>query len=224
MKQVVIIGAGNHAREVLDVIIAQNQREQQFDVLGYIVDPQFGAPGTIVNDKPILGGFDWLERNVKEVYVICGVGPSHYRFQLIKRADKIGCRYFSVVHPSVILTNRVVIGDGVVIMAGCILTNQIDIGNHVHVNLDCTISHDALIKDFVTLSPGVHLAGNVDIGTGCYVGIGANVINKVEVGKWSIIGAGSTVIEDVPNNTTVVGVPGKEIKKHKIGWHRKNED
>jgi len=219
MRPVVIIGAGGFAREVHDVIDAVNEEKPQYEVLGYIVDPQYGSPGTVINEKPILGGFDWLSKRSEDIVAICGVGPSHHRYNLVKRAEAVGCRFFSVVHPTAVLTQWIQLGQGVVITAGCILTNQIRIGNHVHVNLDCTVGHDALLEDFVTLAPGVHVSGKVVLGTGCYVGTGANIIDKLHIGEWSIIGAGSTVVRDVPPNTTVVGVPGKVIKTHEPGWH-----
>ena len=41
------------------------------------------------------------------------------------------------------------------------------------------------------------------------IGAGATVLGPVEVGKNARIGAGSVVVEDVPANSTVVGIPGK---------------
>jgi sugar O-acyltransferase (sialic acid O-acetyltransferase NeuD family) len=219
MKPVVIIGAGGCAREVLDIIDAINAEKPQYEILGFIVDPQYGTPGTLVNDKPILGGFDWLEHHSREVFVTCGVGPSHHRYRLVRRAQAAGCRFFSIIHPTARVTRWVQHGEGVIITAGCVLTNQIHIGNHVHLNLDCTISHDVAIEDFVTLAPGVHISGNVRLGEGCQIGTGANLIQKLRIGQWAIIGAGSTVIKDVPANTTVVGVPAKVIKEQDKGWH-----
>jgi len=219
MEPVVIIGAGGFAREVLDVIDAINQQEPRYEVLGYIVDPQFGSPGELVNEKPILGGFDWLLKRSKDVLAICGVGPSHHRYRLVKRAEEIEVRFFSVIHPTAVLTRWIQIGDGVVITAGCILTNQIRIGYHVQVNLDCTIGHDVVMEDFVTLAPGVHVSGNVKLKEGVYVGTGANIIEKIEIGEWSTIGAGSVVVKNVPSNSTVVGVPGRVIKEREPRWH-----
>jgi sugar O-acyltransferase (sialic acid O-acetyltransferase NeuD family) len=215
-KKVAIIGAGGFGREVLDIFEAE--KESTFEVLGFIVEPQFGSAGTIINDKPILGGFDWLERHASDVYVICGVGPSHHRKRLIELAQGVGARFCTIIHPSAILTRWVTIGTGVVITAGCVLTNQIKIGNHVHINLDCTVGHDVVINDYVTLSPGVHVSGNVTLGEGCLVGTGANIIEKLWLGEWSIIGAGSTIVKDVPANSTVVGIPGKVIKQREPGW------
>jgi len=219
MKKIAIIGAGGFAREVLDICDACNQEEPTYEVIGFIVDKQYGAPGTLVNDKPILGDYGWLEEHADKVFVTCAVAAPHHRYQLIQRTQKLGCKFFNLVHPNVILTRWVTLGNGVIITAGCILTNQIHIGNHVHVNLDCTIGHDAVLEDYVTLSPGVHISGNVKLKTGCSVGTGANVIEKLDLGEWSIIGAGSTIVKDVQSNTTVVGVPGKAIKTKLPGWH-----
>ena len=222
-KKVVIIGAGGFAREVLDICDACNQIEPTYEVMGFVVDQKYGLPGTLINDKPILGDYSWLENHADQVLVTCAVGGPQYRNQLIQRANKLSCKFFNLIHPSVIRTRWVTFGDGVIITAGCILTNHIHIGNHVHINLDCTIGHDAVLEDFVTLSPGVHISGNVNIKTGCFVGTGTNIIEKLELGEWSIIGAGSTIIQNVPPNTTVAGVPGKVIKTMLPDWQMKSD-
>lgn len=220
-KKVVIIGAGGFAREVLDICDACNQDKQTYEVVGFIVDRQYGSPGVLVNDKPILGDFEWLEKHSGEVLVTCAVGAPQHRYQLIQRAQKLGCHFFNLIHPSAILTRWTTLGEGVIIAAGCILTNQIQIGNHVHLNLGCTIGHDVVMEDFVTLAPGVHISGNVKLSKGCYIGTGANIIEKMHIEEWSIIGAGSTIVKNVLANTTVVGVPGKIIKTSEPGWHLK---
>ncbi len=217
--QVVILGAGGGSRDVLDIFDAQHEVDSRLNVLGFIVDPQFAKHGHLVNDRPILGGFEWLAAHIEEVQVICGVGDPALRAKLIQRAAALGARFCSVVHPSVIRTPYVTIGHGVSVGAGTIITNQVVIGDHVQVNIACSLSHDVHIEQFATLSPGVRLAGNVMIQTGCFIGMGANIIEKITVGAWSIIGAGSTIVSDVPPNTTVVGVPGKVIKTRPEGWH-----
>ncbi len=218
LQKVAIIGAGGHAREVLDVFDAINTIKPRYDVKGFIVDPEYGKPGIMINDKPILGGFEWFLDNM-DCATVCAVGAPHLRFHLTERAKALGIPFCSVVHPTAIMTRWVSIGEGVVIAAGCILTNNIHIGNHVHINIDCTVSHDASIADFTTLSPGVHVSGNISFEEGCFVGTGVNIIEKKTIGAWSIIGAGSIVIENVPPNTTVVGVPGKVIKTREANWH-----
>lgn len=216
-KKFVIIGAGGMAREVLDIFEACNNAGQDYEVLGYLVEFQYGKPGTLINDKPILGDLDWLVQHISDVQVISGVGDPALRRRLITRAREYGARFGNIIHPSAILTHRVTFGEGVVITAGCIFTNQVHIGNHVYVNLDCTICHDAVLEDFATVSPGVHVSGNVTLCEGCYIGTGVVIIEKRTIGAWSLIGAGSVVIADLPPNSVALGNPAKVIKTRKIG-------
>ena len=223
-QRVVIIGAGGFAREVLDVLEAANGRTASYEILGFIVDPQYAEPGREVNGKPVLGGFEWLGRHGEDVFAICGVGASDLRYHLVARARKLGVRFFSVIHPQAMITRWVTVGEGTIVTAGCILTNRIRLGDHVQVNLDCTVGHDTVIEDFVTLAPGVHVSGNVTLCEGCSVGTGANIIEKKTVGQWATLGAGTTVISDVPSDSTVVGVPGKVVRTKPAGWHRDGGD
>jgi sugar O-acyltransferase (sialic acid O-acetyltransferase NeuD family) len=218
LQEVVIIGAGRFGRHALSIFEAVNLIQPTFDVVGFIVDPQYGAPGTYVNDKPILGSFDWLAEH-KDVQVLCAVGPPELRLRLVRRAEQMGVQFCSIVHPSAILTRWTTMGKGVAIAESCTLGTQIQIGNNVQMNMGCNIGHDALVEDFVTLAAGVNIAGNVTLREGCYIGIGANIIERKEIGAWSIVGAGSTILENVPYNSTVVGVPGKVIKTRPDGWH-----
>jgi sugar O-acyltransferase (sialic acid O-acetyltransferase NeuD family) len=219
LQKVVILGAGGFARETLDILDAVNGKVPTYDMIGYIVDPEFGSPGTIINGKPILGGNDWVRGNKEEVVAICAVGAPEVRLRMVRRAREAGVRFCTIIHPSAIVTRWVAFGEGTVVAAGCILSNQIRIGNHVHLNPDCTVGHDAILQDYASLAPGVHVSGNVLLGEGSYIGTGANLIEKVRIGPWSIVGAGSTVIADIPSNVTAVGVPAKVVKTRREGWH-----
>ena len=44
------------------------------------------------------------------------------------------------------------------------------------------------------------------------IGAGATILGNIRVGTCCRIGAGSVVLKDVPDNTTVAGVPAKEVK------------
>lgn len=218
-KKIVIIGAGGCGRELLDLLEVCNQEENQYEVLGFIVQKQFAQVGDIVNGYPVLGDFGWFEKNTKYVNAICAVGASHHRRRLTNIALSYNAQFCSVIHPSVYVSRWLEIGIGSIIAAGCILTTQIKIGNHVYVNYGCTIGHDVELEDFTTVLPGSHISGSVTARTGSYIGTGTNIIEKTTLGEWSIIGAGSTIIKDVPANSTVVGNPGRVIKKRQPGWY-----
>lgn len=217
--RIVILGAGGLAREIADIVDACRAVGHDLDTLGFIVEPKYGKPGDLVNGKPILGDFDWFEGRVDEAAVVCGVGAPELRKRFAEKAAGYGVKYCSLVHPTVVTTRWNSFGEGVVVAAGCILTNNIHVGNHVLINLGCTIGHDVVLEPYSNVSPGVHISGNVHVMTGSYIGTGTSINQRIRIGAWSIIGSGSTIIADVPDNTTVVGTPGRVIKTRSVGWH-----
>ena len=78
------------------------------------------------------------------------------------------------------------------------------------------IGETTMVGDDVTLYQGVTLGGtgkesgkrHPTIGNNVVIGAGAKVLGNITVGENCRIGAGSVVLRDVPDNSTVVGVPG----------------
>ena len=76
------------------------------------------------------------------------------------------------------------------------------------------------IGDNVLLYQGVTLGGtgkdkgkrHPTLGNDIVVGSGAKILGPIIIGNNSKIGAGSVVVHDVPENATVVGVPGRVVK------------
>jgi serine O-acetyltransferase len=52
------------------------------------------------------------------------------------------------------------------------------------------------------------------LGDGVVVGTGAKVLGNIRIGAHVKIGAGSVVVRPVPDNATVVGVPGRIVRSH----------
>ena len=78
------------------------------------------------------------------------------------------------------------------------------------------IGETTIVGDDVTLYQGVTLGGtgkesgkrHPTIGNNVVIGAGAKVLGNITVGENCRIGSGSVVLRDVPDNSTVVGVPG----------------
>ena len=85
-----------------------------------------------------------------------------------------------------------------------------------------TIGETTVIGDNVTLYQGVTLGGtgkeqgkrHPTIGNNVMISTGAKVLGSFTIGDNSKIGAGSVVLEEVPPNSTVVGVPGRVVKRN----------
>lgn len=85
------------------------------------------------------------------------------------------------------------------------------------------IGETTIIGDDVTIYQGVTLGGtgkdigkrHPTIGNGVTIGAGAKVLGNIRVGDHCKVGAGAIVLKDVPDNCTVVGNPGRIVKKEK---------
>jgi sugar O-acyltransferase (sialic acid O-acetyltransferase NeuD family) len=211
MKKIVIAGAGGFGREVLEIYKEQNKIQNQWDILGFL-DEKSALWGNLINNYPLLGGFDWFDTN-KDVGCVIAIGDPKIRLRIAELLEKKGVTFYNAIHPSVIISDFVSLGKGVIICAGSIISVNSTINNHVIINLNCTIGHDAVLENFCSIMPGVSISGEDHLGEGVYVGAGATLIQQVQVGEWSLIGAGATVLVDVPKHVTAFGMPAKIMKK-----------
>lgn len=83
------------------------------------------------------------------------------------------------------------------------------------------IGETAVVGDSVILYQGVTLGGtsirkekrHPTLEEGVVVGAGAKILGNIVVGKASRIGANSVVIQNIPEGSTVVGIPGRIIQR-----------
>lgn len=137
----------------------------------------------------------------------------HYRLahRLYKKGHYFWARYIS---------QRGVRKTGIEIHPGAEIGKGffIDHGNGV------IIGETTIIGDNVTLYQGVTLGGtgkeqgkrHPTVGNNVMISAGAKVLGSFKIGDNSKIGAGSVVLEEVPPNSTVVGVPGRVVKRDNI--------
>ena len=102
----------------------------------------------------------------------------------------------------------------------------IDHGNGV------IIGETTIIGDNVTLYQGVTLGGtgkeqgkrHPTIEDNVMISAGAKVLGSFTIGANSKIGAGSVVLEEVPPNSTVVGIPGRVVRRNNMTLPREDMD
>jgi len=214
MKKIVIIGAGGFAREVAWLIEEINNKNAEWDLLGFIEEGNKHV-GSVLNNYEVLGDFKWIINNRHDnLFYICAVGDPELKLKFSEAAENLNLKPATLIHPDVKMSNYNMIGTGTIICAGCIITVNTQIGKHVIINIDSTIGHDSIIGDYSTILPSVNISGNVRIGTRCNIGTKAAIINKITIGSNTILGAGATVTKDLPSNCTAVGTPAKPIKFH----------
>lgn len=86
------------------------------------------------------------------------------------------------------------------------------------------IGETTYIGDNVLIYQGVTLGGtgkehgkrHPTLGDNVIVGAGAKILGNLKIGANSRIGAGSVVVDNVPENSTVVGIPGRVVHQRII--------
>ncbi|MBS3993917.1 MAG: acetyltransferase [Bacteroidetes bacterium] len=208
-----IIGAKGFAKEVLEILHQLNQTEN----LVFYDDINEDLPELIYGKFPILRNLEQVTYyfNTSDKKFTLGIGKPVLRKKLYDTFTGLGGDCISTVSLKADIGSfEVHIDKGCNLLAGVVVSNSVKIGIGCLIYYNSVLTHDCVLGDFVEISPNVTLLGRSKIGSFSQIGAGAIILPDITIGKNVIIGAGSVVTNDIPDNSVVVGVPGKIIKTH----------
>ncbi len=121
--------------------------------------------------------------------------------------------FVALIHPNVIRSNHIEIGEGSIIYAGSILTCYIKIGKHSHLNLKTTVGQDCTINDFFTTAPNFSISGNCIIDKHVYLGTSSMLKQGLTITSNVTVGMGAIITKNIIKSGVYVGNPAKELIK-----------
>lgn len=202
MTELLILGEGPHAREMLDIVRRVNAGQHTWDFLGFATNREDLVGGSIE-------GFPMLEaQEAMERYPLALLAPE---YEWPRKAELPSSRLASLIDPSAVISSTAVIGLGCVIYPHCYVGTQAQIGNFLFCLSDAVINHNVVIEDHVTVTSGVVLAGDVHVEADCYFGQSSVVREQVRIGKGSLLGMGCVVLRNVAPNSVMVGNPARRL-------------
>lgn len=206
----VIIGAGSYG-----TVYQAYLQEVKVDVIGFLDDDE-KIWGTTVANIPILGGTNLIPL-LKDKYgveaVYCPLGNNKLRVKFLSLAKKYGLQIPNYIHPSVVISPHVTLGEGVYILLGTIIMPYVTIKDFVMISMGVHLAHHSILSQGCFLSTGVNYGASIYAEENAYIGIGATVMTGIhKLGKDCLIGAGAVVIKDIPERAIVAGVPAKVIR------------
>lgn len=202
MKNIVILGAGGTAFEVIEIIKAMNHQKPQWNILGYLDDNE-SLIGKEVHGFKVLGNIA-SSKDLRDVFFTSSIGNA-YDTQLRKRVRQRvpfsdDC-FATLIHPNATICETAKVDPGAIIYSNVCISANAHVGHDSFIVYNSVVAHESTVGRHSILSVGVLLPSDVHIGDCCYVGVGAVFRNQLEVGDNCLIGMGSKVVKSVPANT-----------------------
>lgn len=204
MSNSIVLGAGGHASEVLDILVRQIP-ESQISFFNNTVEENY----TLFDKFKVFCAKENLNQ-FNTFYL--GVGNSKTRKFLSSIALQAGLVWKGVRSETATIARfQNKLHETVDVMDYVMISSKVTIGKGVLLNRAVNIHHDVVLGNFCEIAPGAQILGNVQIAENVFIGAGAVILPKVKIGANSIIGAGSVVTKDIATASTVVGVPARKI-------------
>lgn len=210
MKKLFVYGAGGMGREIFELVDKINVKEQKWEICGFIDDGKSGY--TIEGDK-IVGGYDFFEKLNEDVDVVIGIADTKIKKKIIQKLQNNSYVSFpTIIHPEANISKNCIIKKGCIVTYGCTVATNAVLDEFVFINFNSTVGHDTKIGKYTTIMPSVNVSGCCNVSEGVIFGTKATLIPGKTIGDYTTVGAGAIVFNDIQENVTVLGNPGKIIK------------
>lgn len=210
IEPLVLLGAGGHAKVLIEVIRCAGLRLVACAALESERPDYLPKEADYFSSEADLSAY-----TPGEVLLVNGLGSVRApdrRARLYRDWKARGYRFATLVHPSAVVALGVALGEGCQVMAGAVIQPAVRVGENCIINTCASVDHDCRIGAHSHIAPGAVLSGDVRIGERVHVGVGAVVIQGVEIGPGSVVGAGAAVIANVDAGTVMIGVPAQAVR------------
>ena len=201
MDNILLIGAGGHARSCIDVI----ELAGQYKIVGLVEKDESNSKRNL--GYPIVGTDEDLPNLRKKYqYAVITVGQiksAAIRVQLFNMLKDLEYKLPLIVSPRSHISRHSKIGTGTIILHDVIVNANAEIGQNCIINNKALIEHDVVIGDHCHIATGAILNGEIQVGEGTFIGSGVVTIQSIKIGKNCVVGAGYVIKNRLPDNRTI---------------------
>lgn len=203
MDEIILIGAGGHARSCMDVI----EMSGQFKIAGLVEKDKASIQENL--GYPVIGTDGDLP-NLRQRYefalvTVGQIKSAKTRVKLFGMLKDLDYKLAVIVSPRSHVSKYSEIGPGTIIMHDVIVNANARIGKNCIINNKVLIEHDIAVGDHCHIATGAIVNGEVTVGSESFIGSGAITKQSVSIGRNCVIGAGAVVKMDIESNQVIKG-------------------
>lgn len=207
----IIVGAGTYGQVYLSYL----REGDEWDIVGFLDDNE-AKVGQPYCGLPVLGTTQELRalsaRGISAVFA--PIGDNRSRVRVLTDARDLGLLVPTFLHHTAIVSRDAILGQGVYVLPGSIIMPLVVLEDFVMIGVGAKIAHHTRLGRGVCVSTGTNVGASIEVGDRVLFGIGCTVMTGVHrIGVGAVLGAGTVVIRDVEDGETIVGVPGKPLRK-----------
>jgi sugar O-acyltransferase (sialic acid O-acetyltransferase NeuD family) len=210
MKNIILVGAGRFARELLCWL--EDSLDPTRERIAGLLDDTLAPAAELDADYPypLLGSISEYQPAADDVLLLA-IGAPQAKLRIAEQLAARGASFHTLIHPSAIVARTAHFGQGIVVCPFALISASSQIGDFVTINSYSSVGHDAILGDGCTLSSHVDITGAVRVGSAVMVGSGASILPRVVVGNNATVGAGAVVMRRVTDGATVYAQPAKTL-------------
>lgn len=202
-SEIILIGAGGHARSCIDVIEGNNS----FRIAGLV-----GAPEeleTLSIGYEVIGTDGDLATLVERYrFALIALGQiktAEHRIRLYCKVKQLGFEFPTIIASTAYVSKHAKIGSGTIVMHGAVVNAGAVIGENCIINSRALIEHNVVIGDHCHISTGAILNGDVTVGAKSFIGSGSIVMQGVSIGDACVVGLGVYIRHALVNGEYIRG-------------------
>lgn len=188
-------------------LLFQYVRDAGIEVKAFAADREYIEAGSI-DGVPVITIDELPTRfDAKEHKLIMGIGYKKLgetRKALFERCKKYGYDFVNYIHPSAVVDESVLTGEGNIIFENVTVQKRTVMGDCNILFSNCAIMHDNVVGSFVTFGAGSVSNGGVRTGDCCFIGSNATLRDRITIKDHILIGAGTFVERDCEAGTAVL--------------------
>lgn len=203
-ERVVIIGAGNGAEVVIDILLDDPTKE----IVGLVDDNvrklknyKFPALDCTIRDFP--DRYDNTFYDTAIISIGANLSSMKFRRSVFEDYEKRGVRFTNAISKSAEIRRGVQIGVGNVIGSGCYIGTLTIIGNNNSISYGTNIGHHNVVGSHNLFAPGVFTSGSDIIGDSCILPAGVAMVNRAQIGNEVVVPVGYAITNNLEDGEII---------------------